>query len=203
MQRLAQRGGLHAQRALHFQRRLIACGAIEGECERSTDQSDLETRTIAGQRRQKVAQREARFDVLLVPGEVAVGAKAARDRRPRHLKLEALQPLSCVATSVVENDGPVLNADFRERGDALGLRRQRARKRRYQTRPIGLTGRRERDSDGRTHQGHVGDLDAAGQQWKISQPRNQLVGSDRRLAGGLVGEHDVAKAHASGWKQQQ
>ena len=103
------------------------------------------------------------------------------------LKFDVFELLRLVLGDVVHDDRAVLNADLRERrGAVLGIGRRRFGERIDQSRPVRHAVRREGDIDGRTHlQRHVGDLDVSGKQRKITQPRRQFVGRDRRLAAAI------------------
>ena len=91
--RVAQRRRFHAQRAVDLERGLVAGGAVEREFHRRAGKPQLDAGALAGQRRQEIAQREARFDRLVVPDEAAIGAEAARDRRPGELEVDAVEPV--------------------------------------------------------------------------------------------------------------
>ncbi len=67
--------------------------------------------------------------------------------------------------------------------------------------PVRAAVRRERDQDGRTHQRHVGDLDAPEQERQEPQPHDQLLRRKGRGAGAVVAEADVVEAHAAGREQ--
>ena len=157
---------------------------------------------VAAERRQKIAQRQARIDRLVMPHETAVGAEAARDRRPGDLKLDVIEPLDVALVGIADHDHAVVDADLRKRRRASRIGRQSVRQRGDQPGPVRLPAGQEFDGDGRPHQRHVGDFDTAGEQRKIAQPRRHLIGQHRRLAGAVVAEHDIAKAHGSGWKQR-
>jgi hypothetical protein len=58
----------------------------------------------------------------------------------------------------------------------------------------------ERHVDARMHQRHVGDFDAAGEQWEETKPRRQPVGRQHRL--GIVAERDITEADRAGREQR-
>ena len=68
------------------------------------------------QRRQKIAEREARFDRFVMPYETAIGAETARDRGPRKLKFHAVEPFGDILTGLlsVDDDRAVVDADLGE-----------------------------------------------------------------------------------------
>src|ERR1700758_5346233 len=95
---------------------------------------------FSAQGREKVAKRETRFDRLVVPNKTAARPEAARNRRPSELKLHVVQSVGGIfsGNSLMNDDRPVLNADFRERGGPLRIGPQRPRQCLDQSRPVRL-----------------------------------------------------------------
>ena len=182
----------------------IARGAVERQFQRRTGEPQLDAGALAGQRGQEIAEREVRFDRLAMPHEAAIGAEAARDRRPGELKVDAVEPPvgGPAGLGVVDDDDAVANADFRERCGAVAVGLQGARERCDQSRPVRLPIRRERHGDGRPYQRHVGDLDPPGEQREVAQVRRQFLGHHGGRAGLVVAEQHVMEAHRARWKQR-
>ena len=143
VQRIASRsdGASTLKRAFELERRLRARRAVEGELERRAGEPHLDAGALARQRREKIGEREARFDRFVMPDETAVGAETARDRRPGDLEFDVVEPLDGALLGVADDDGAVVDADFRERRGAAGIGRQRARQR-LRSGPTSSTGRR-------------------------------------------------------------
>ena len=157
---------------------------------------------LAGQRRQKIAQRQADVDRLVVPDEMTVCREAARDRRPRKLDFQIAETLVDAFFGVAYRDGAVVHDDLGERPAAIGTWLHRLGKGCDQLRPIRPAVRGEREVDVRLQERHVGDLDAAGEQRKIAQPRRQFRGLERRRRVGSVAEHDIVEDHAGMRKER-
>ena len=201
-QGVAQRWRIDAQRALELKRRLRARRAVEGKLERRAGQPHLDAGALARQCRQKIGEREAGLDRFAMPDEMAVGAEAARDRRPGDLEFHIIEPLDVTFLGVTDDDGAVVDADLRKRRGAIGIGRERVRQRLHQPGPVRLAVGLKGDGDRRPHQRHIGDFDPSGQQREITQPRCQLIGDHGRFAGAVVAEQHVVEGHGSGWEQR-
>jgi hypothetical protein len=194
---LAQRRRLDAEHALKLECRLRAGGTVEREIERRAGDAQLDAGALTGQRREKIAERQARLDRLVVPHEMTVSAEAARDRRPGELELHSIEPLDVTSFGIAHDDGAVVDTDLGKRPGARRIRRKRPRQRCRKPRPIRLAAGREGDGDRRPHQRHIGDFDVAGEQREITQPRGQFLGHNGGLAGPIVAQQHIVKAHGS------
>ncbi len=102
---------------------------------------------------------------------------------------------------IVDDDGAVVNADFREHAGGAEIRLQRLGEGPDQSRPVRPAVGLERHRDGRTHQRYVGDFNPAGEKRKIAQMRGQLVGDDGGLRAAVIAKRHVGERHGSGRKQ--
>ena len=159
---------------------------------------------LAAERREKIAEGEARLDRLVVPHKMAVGAETTRDRRPGELKFHVIKPVGDVFSRIlfVNDDGAAVNADLRERRRSAGIGLQRPGKRLDQSGPVRLAAGQERDGNGRSHQRHVGDFNPSREEREIAQMSGQFVGDYAWRAGAVVAEHDVVEGHRTGREQR-
>ena len=206
VQRSASRseGDFDAKRAGDLKCRLVSGGAVERDLYRRAGEPQLDARPLASERCEKIAEREARVDGLVMPHEAAIGAETARNRRPRELKFHTIEPLGDILTGMmtVHHDNAVVDADLRKRCGSVGIGLERAGKRLDQARPVRLPAGQEGHRDGRPHQRHVGDFNPAGEERKIAQTSGQFVDDHGGLAGTIVAEQHVVKAHRAGRKQR-
>ena len=162
----------------------------------------LEARAVARHRGQKVGQAHRPVERLAVPVEPAGRREGPRDRRPSERDLHIGQGLNDAVSLVAEDHVAVADANLRERFDPLRARRERAGERFNMAGPVRAAIRGKRNHDGRTHQRHVGDLDATDQEWQEAQPHQQLLGGERGGAGAVVAEADIVEADAAGREQR-
>src|SRR5205085_5325300 len=107
MQRLAQRAGIGGERAFHPQRWLVAEIAIERHFQWRPGKPELESRTVADERRHEVGQAQRRVDRLAMPDEPTGGREATRDRWPSQREFHLREPLDYLAALVVQHHGTV------------------------------------------------------------------------------------------------